>query len=421
MRVGRYLLVCLLTTALEATAGAAPGDDDDSAALALTGPSSAAVTAKPLSLTTEAAFTEAALRGAGDSNEERLSFDLRYDAALTTGLRAVMADRLDVDWLGSWCNAQQINTLKEAYLSWQPQSNLLFDAGRINVRQGVAVGYNPTDFLRADALRSIDSLDPDSLRDERLGTVMLRGETLWDNGAFSALFAPRLADGPATGPFDADLGATNNSNRWLLSLSQRLISGWTPQWLVFGTGDGPPQFGLNSTAAIGSSTIAFLEAAAGSTRTLWAEALGVPDAQSLRGRAAAGLTYSAANKLSVTFEYEYDGAALGREAWRAVRVGNPVAYGRYRDFVAAQQELPTQHSAFVYAAWTDCMVRHLDLTAFVRVDLIDHSRLPWTELRYHWRHIDAALRWQDYQGGLTTDFGASPSRQTWQLVLDYYL
>jgi hypothetical protein len=333
----------------------------------------------------------------------------------------MFADRLDVDWVGSWGDTQQINTLKEAYMSWQPQSNLLFDAGRINARQGVAVGYNPTDFLRADALRSIDSLDPNSLRDERLGTVMLRGETLWDSGAFTALYAPRLADAPATGPFDADFGATNSRNRWLLSLSQRLIAGWTPQWLLFGTGGGSPQIGLNSTAVLGASTVVFLEASGGNTRSLWSEAQGLPDEESLRGRAAAGLTYSAANKLSVTFEYEYDGAALGRDAWRAARVGDPQAYGRYRDFVAAQQELPTQHSAFVYATWQDCIVRHLDLTAFVRVDLIDRSRLPWTELRYHWVRIDAALRWQDYQGAAATDFGAAPSRQTWQLLLDYYL
>jgi hypothetical protein len=421
MVAGMRVPVWLFMTAFALPACAASGDDNDSAALALTGPGVSAMTAKALSLTTEAALTESALRAGGEANEERVSFDLRYDGALSTGLRVMMADRLDVDWLGSWDDPQQVNTLKEAYLSWQPQSGLLFDAGRINARQGVAVGYNPTDFLRANTLRSIDSLDPNSLRDERLGTVMLRGETLWDNGAFTALYAPKLADGPANGPFDADFGATNSRSHWLLSLSQRLIAGWTPQWLLFGSTGASPQVGVNSTAVLGSSTVAFLEASGGSTPSLWTQAQGLPDEASLRGRAAAGLTYSTANKLSVTFEDEYDGAALGRDAWRAARAGDPRAYLRYRDFVAAQQELPTQHSAFVYATWVDCMVRHLDLTAFVRVDLIDHSRLPWTELRYRWTHIDAALRWQDYQGAPATDFGASSTRQTWQLLLDYYL
>jgi hypothetical protein len=154
---------------------------------------------------------------------------------------------------------------------------------------------------------------------------------------------------------------------------------------------------------------------------VYAEALGLPGAEALRARASAGFTYSARNKLSVTVEYEYDGAAPGRSGWDALRAGDPQFYGRYREFALAQQELTTRQSVFAYAAWQDLGLRHLDLTAFVRVDLLDHSRLPWTELRYHWSHIDAAVRWQDYIGGATTDFGAAPTRQTWQAVLDYYL
>jgi hypothetical protein len=97
-----------------------------------------------------------------------------------------LADRFDT--------AQEIGTLKEAYVSWQPHSSLLLDAGRINGRQGVAFGYNPTDFFRSDAIRSVVSIDPNSLRDNRLGTVMLRGQQLWDSGALSVVYAPRLTD-----------------------------------------------------------------------------------------------------------------------------------------------------------------------------------------------------------------------------------
>ena len=72
-------------------------------------------------------------------------------------------------------------------------------------------------------------------------------------------------------------------------------------------------------------------------------------------------------------------------------------------------------------AWQDMLVRHLDLSGFIRVDLIDHSLLPWVEMRYHWTHMDAALRWQDYIGAATSDYGASSTRQSWQLLFDYYL
>jgi hypothetical protein len=42
-------------------------------------------------------------------------------------------------------------------------------------------------------------------------------------------------------------------------------------------------------------------------------------------------------------------------------------------------------------------------------------------MRYHWTHLDAAVRWQNFTGGGTSDFGASLEGRTWQAVLDYYL
>jgi hypothetical protein len=331
----------------------------------------------------------------------------------------VFGDRLDLDWAGSWRESEQTNTLKQAFLSWQPAASLLLDAGRINARQGVAYGYNPTDFLRADAVRIVDSLDPNSLRDDRLGTVMVRAEDLWTSGAFTALVAPRLATSPSFAPFSPDWGATNGAGRWMLSLSQALGTHLTPQWLLFGT-QGTVQAGLDVTSLIGSSVVAYLEASGGRIPSLWHQALGLPEHGDWRGRTAAGFTVATTSKLSVTLEYEYDGAALGSGAWNVARTGSLESYGRYRNFVLAQQELPTRQAVFVYATWQDLILRHLDATALMRVDLLDHSRLPWTELRYHWAHVDAALRWQNYSGAATSDFGASPTGRTWQLVLDYF-
>jgi hypothetical protein len=408
-------LLQILATQAHAAVASVP-DDDDSAALSLAGTGGTAA-ARSASFVVEAALTEAQLPG-GYASEQRLSLDYRDDVALGAGWRAVVADRLDLDWLDG---GQQINTLKQAYVSSQPLSDLVLDAGRVNARQGVALGYNPTDFFKADALRTVDSLDPDSLRDERLGTVMLRGETLWASGAFTAVYAPRLADSPSDGPFSADLGATNSRNRWLLTLSQRLGSVMTPQWLLFGEQGKSPQAGMNLTSVLGQATVVFVEASAGRMQSLWAESLDLPGSESLRARASSGVTYSTTNKISLSLEYEYDGAALSRAGWNSARQGDPQDYGRYRDTVTHQQELATQHSVFVYASWQDFLAKHLDLSAFVRIDMVDHSRLPWTELRYHWSHLDAAMRWQDYLGASTSDYGASPSRQTWQVLLDYYL
>jgi hypothetical protein len=417
--VGRAWWPLLLCSAI---ACADDLQEDDSAALALaSAPVNAAANARSTSATLEAAETEAAQRQGPELQAQRLSLDARYDGALASSWRAVAAARLDADWTNRFDSAQEIGTLKEAYASWQPQASELLDAGRINGRQGVAFGYNPTDFFRSDAIRSVVSIDPNSLRDNRLGTVMLRGQQLWDSGALSAVYAPRLTEHASAAPLDPDLGATNARGRWLLSLSQTIAPGWTPQWLAFGGEDQSPQLGLNLTALLGQSMVAYAEVSGGRSSSLWVQALDLPRSDAYRARAATGLTYSTTSKLSLTLEYEFDGAGLGEAGWSAARSGNPARYGRYREYALAQQDLPTRSNLFLYATWQDLVFQHLDLTAFVREDLIDHSRLPYLELRRHWTSLDLALRWQDTRGDMTSDYGASPQQEAWQLVLDYYL
>ena len=407
---------------LAATLGNRPAlaDDADSAALALPGPEGMRrADPQAVSLLAESSLTHATRRAGGGEDAQRLSVDLRYDAKLAPEWRAVLADRLDLDRSTS-TGIAPLNTLKEAYVTWLANDTALFDAGRINGRQGVAFGYNPTDFFRANALRSSDSIDPNSLRDERLGTVMLRGMRLWDGGAVTALLAPRLSAASTDGPFAASWAATNSQTRWLLNYGQRLAAGINAQWLLLGARHEAPQLGFNLEQGFGPATVVFAEAAAGRARTLWAQALGRADPASLQARLATGLTYSLPGTLSLTLEYEYDGAALAARGWSAARTGNAADYGRYREFVAAQQEMATRHDAFAFASWTDVGVRHLDCSAFVRIDLLDHSRLPWVELRYHRAHVDMAVRWEEYRGSATSDYGAATTRQTVQLLLDYY-
>jgi len=454
------LAAALLIFAGPPSAAATAGDDDDAAALSLQSATAASTPARGSSLAIigEAAFTDADLEGGGRADTERVSLEVRDDARLAPDWRFVFGDRLDIDYSGGGYGTgistgngngsgtgsgnvtgsgsgngnvtgsgnangnglQKINTLKQAYVSWQPKSDLLVDLGRINTREGVAFGYNPTDFFRTDALRTIESLDPDSLRDERLGTVMLRGESLWNGGALTAAYAPKVGGAPSDAAFSPDFGATNAAGRWLLSLSQRLTPTWSPQWLLFGNDHGMAQLGLDTTALLGDATVAYLEASGGRLSSLWTQSQNLPADPAWRGRAAAGLTYSTTNKMALTLEYEYDGAALGTRGWAAARSGDPQAYARYRNFVTVQQELPTRQALFAYASWQDVGIRHLDWSAFLRLDLLDHSRLPWTEMRYHFTKVDLALRWQDEVGAPTSDYGAAPTGSTWQLVADYF-
>ena len=374
----------------------------------------------------EAAGVQAAQNyGLPSVHGERLSSDGRYDGALAAGVRGVVSDRLDVNWLAG-AAATEVNTLREAYVSGRTDAGLL-DVGRVNVRSGVALGYNPTDFLRSDAVREIDSLDPDSLRANRLGAVMVRAQTLWSTGSVTALVSPRLADKPSDGPFSLDLGATNRQNRWSLGVSQRLTPDFNPQVLIYGDAQGGVKAGLNMTYLVNPATIAYVEWSGGRGPSVLSQSsVSSPssvghDAEIFASRLAAGLTYTTPWRLSVTLEYEENSAALDRTQWDELRYGPAAAFSALPSIrVGPAGPADAPRAVHVLADSRLGLAAFRCASAFSRVDLEDHSRIDWIEARYHWPKIDLALQVQHDAGGIETAFGAAPQRRVVQLLLDYY-
>ena len=411
-----------LLLALAAPAFAAEEAELDALTLADAAPADA----KPEPASALRAFAEASLgqvKLQGDpgatQNTQRLSLDLFWDKRLSPELRAVFSDRLDLNHHSGAADASKdtINTLKEAFLSWQPRSDAVLDLGRINARFGVAQGYNPTDFLREHANRSFVSVDPNSIRENRLGTVMLRGQTLWNGGSLTALIAPKLADAPNDAAWSPDLGATNNRNRWLLAASHKLSEQFNPQVLLFGDSRQPAQVGLNLATPLSDAAVAHLEWSGGRTQTLTEQSLAGAGERSFRQKLATGLTYTSTSKVSVTAELEYNGAALRQADWNALRSGSPLVYGLYRAQVQDQQELTTHRAAYLRAAWQDAFVQKFDLTAMLQVNLDDHSRLSWLEARYHWDRVELALQWQLNTGNPSSDYGAWAERRNVQALM----
>ena len=350
----------------------------------------------------------------------RESVDLHYDPSLAHGLHAVLADRLDVNEQAPYGTAE-VNTLKEAYLSWQVRPEEILDLGRINVRNGVAFAYNPTDYFKDGAIRQIDSINPAALRENRLGAVMLRAQSFWDGGSVTALVSPRLQGTPSSGPFSIDLGATNSGNRWLVALSQRLAQDLTPQLLLEGEEHRSPQVGLNLTRLLDQATVAYVEVSTGRSQPLTAQALGESAPSTQVTRLATGLSYTTRWKLLLTLEYERNPVALTASQFAQLAQQSLLGFERALAQVSSSQDLPDRQALFVLAQWTDAGVRHLDLSGFVRLDLDDHSRLGWLEARYHWQRMDVALQLQEAGGSSATIYGNVTPKALGQLLVDFYL
>ncbi|UXY16611.1 OprO/OprP family phosphate-selective porin [Chitiniphilus purpureus] len=400
---------------------AAPAADDaapDAAALALADATDAVAAApRDWALAAELGFTVPRRRhGAALPREFRLSLDGRLDRRLAPGWRVVAADRADARSYDDGRAQRSINTLKELYLGWQPAPQLALDLGRINTRFGVATGFNPTDFFKAGALRSVTSADPGSLRENRLGSGMLRGQWLWQGGAFTAIYAPKLAGASSDSPFSLDGGASNPRERWLLVASHAFSPYFNPQWLLFGQAGQPVQAGFNWSVLLGDATVAYLEWAGGRMPALTA----IDGPRAFRASWAGGLTWTAPGKLSLTLEYQRDGAAADEDGWAALRSSPMQDYGRYRDEADRRQALTTREAAMLFVRWQDALINRLDLTGQGRLDLIDDSRFYWLEARWRGERTDLALQWHYNAGDAGSTYGAAAQRQVWQLLATHY-
>jgi hypothetical protein len=420
--------LALLSIALCTPVFAADTTEDDALNLADTTTESAAVEASAWRVFTEATAGRTTVHQWGQSDRtedtQRLSLDLLFDKKLSPELRAVFSDRLDLNHQSDALGQQTLNSLKEAYLSWQPQNNRVLDIGRINVRYGAAMGYNPTDFFREGANRAITSFDPNAIRENRMGTAMLRGQTLWQGGALTAIVAPKVADEPNNGDWSADFGSTNNRNRWLVSVSHQLADNVNPQFVLYGDQRQPVQMGLNLAMLVNDATVAHIEWSGGRQKSLLAQALPLSPAVSqdevFRNRLATGLTYTSANKLSITAEYHYNGAAVDKAVWNALRTSSMLDYESYRQLINEQLDLSTRQATFLRASWQDAFINRLDLTAMLRYNMDDHSKLSWLEARYRFDKSEIALQWQLASGDDSSDFGAMAQRRYIQALFRYY-
>jgi len=419
----RLLAPLVLPVALLAWSAQAATTAAESDALNLESADAAPVaqTKRDTKISVEAAIGNASQRYQLHSQDtRRLSLDFSHSANLAPGWRGVFSNRLDHLHPVAGGADSNINSLREAYISWQPEgANTLVEFGRVNLRYGPGYGYNPTDFFRSGSLRTLTTADPVALRENRLGTVMLRGQRLWADGSLTLAYAPKLADRPSADGWSLDLGSTNNRDRGLVALGTQFSQRISSQLLLYKDGGLSPTVGASMTALLSDAAVAHLEFARGKEPDLLSRALGLSGVNTTRNRFTAGVSYTTLGKLSITAEYLYNGFALDRSSWAALGAAPPVQLAYLREGLRTLDLAPRQAYMF-YVTQKSLGLKNLDLTAFLRINANDYSRLAWIELRHHWPSADLAFQLQQNMGRASSEFGILPDRRVIQIVGSYY-
>jgi hypothetical protein len=381
--------------------------------------------------------------GQASARQNRTSFDARLGWKPLESLSFTLSDRLSLsfeDQRSFFSRNTLRNDFREGYLTWRPSPNLYVEAGRINVRNGAALGYNPTDFFKTRTLMGQSSLDPSVIRQNRLGTVMLRGEAIWSGGSASLAVAPKLASASPvveSDPMGLDphFGATNAGARVLATVGFDAFD-LSPQLLGY-VEDGRAKVGVNLTRAIGDAVVVYAEWAGGPEKNLITRAIAlgretgtlpdmappVPptsDATAFRNDVAGGLSWTLAAKVTLNAEYHFHQAGLSSDDWRswfdlgAAPGAPPALVGELwflRAYANDAQEPLSQHQLFVRASWPRAFGPELELTAFAFVDLVDGSVLSQVSANeYLSSRWTASVYVSSNLGPARSERGSSPQR-----------
>lgn len=338
--------------------------------------------------------------------------------------------------------------LREAYLLFNA-SPFTLELGRINIRNGTATGFNPTDFFRAPDTDRRPNLDPGEARQNRLGVVAARVGYLWETGALSLTYAPKITDNAAwlqdKDIWGLHLGATNSEERFLFSLTQSFVEGISPELFVLQE-DNDTTIGLGVSASVGESWLLYGEwsrgrghslldgalARARATGTLappLAAALGDGRGRQDIDRAAVGFSYTAPSNLIATFEYHYNEAGFDKDDWDRYfdlgeqmkhnpRASSQLALASLRG--ALMQEPLSKHSLFARLVQNDALP-DMDLTAMAALSLEDQSYSLQLEADYDvTERFSISGRVGGNFGSKHTDYGARSNRGFLSVGLEYH-
>jgi hypothetical protein len=386
--------------------------------------------------------------------EERLFGDARLQWALSDDVDVLYSGRLNVrveDGLGFPNHENIRHDFREGYVAWKIDTSTFLDVGRINLKSGVALGFNPTDFFKTRAVVEPLSADPSVLREDRLGTLMAYGQHLWEDGALAIAFAPKLTRPSALysntdlPSFDPVFDRTNSANRLLIKGNIDLLEDFNPELLAYSQ-DGRWSFGANLTHGFGQKIVAYLEWAGGDRAGLAYNAVqygettgslpaGTPlllpgdSAHPFQNDAALGLSYTTESKITFNAEYHFHQAGFSAADWHSwfglgalhnTEIDSALWY--IRGYAADQQEAVARQEAFLRADWVDAFVPDLELTAFANIDLRDRSSFSQATADYYLSRewTIGALASATF-GSSRSEYGSLPNGSTLMLRVSRYL
>lgn len=299
----------------------------------------------------------ARLYGQGSLNES-------FNIELNTRLRTQISNRKNYQAQ----NDIRVDVQSLAF-SYSTNSTWRWLAGRTNIRNGVATGFNPTDWFKAGSQVIFESLDAADRREDRLGVVALEGIWLHAGNLLSFGYRPDLRAKPDTVASDSDivglgLDRTNNRDALFVKYAPSPDS-WNNLSLTVSSlyQNNQPSLGAEVSLVMRNNLVLYSEWFAQRRQNLTHEALNAHNGtMRLYHQLASGVTWSvpesiaSSEDISLSVEFHFNEAGLKQSqmaSWRQAIKQNDARALRIAALAGEKQEPLARQQLFGRFAWND--------------------------------------------------------------------
>lgn len=345
-----------------------------------------------------------------NSPRANLGFDQYQSGTLEQSLYWVLSGRIDFDASpATGIGHEHLSiALREAYFTYN-LDQLHFDFGRINIRDGVALAYNPSDVFRSGSLPTRRTEDPSRLRESRLGLVAIQARTNGSFGHIAGIAAPAITDAQSPVWYDPQLGAVNGRE------PQIYFKYTPPRWhdlytnfIVHRVAKTSSTFAFNLSQNLGQRWMSYAEFASVRTDALSANQANIWQTKHQYQQAAIGTSYSNEKRQTMSLEYQFNGAGLNQSQWNNEwQKADGVAIAQRFMRIGRQQDPLSRESLTALLQWDQLTSPHDDLTCLYRLSLIDKSHLQWCEWRYKQDRQEWSVSLTHLAGQPRSEFGAA--------------
>lgn len=335
-------------------------------------------------------------------------------------------------------NDVQTFNIKDLYYKINKNEKYFLELGRINIKEGVARGYNPTDYFKGSAALTLSN-DPKDKKDNRLGSVLLQGTAILDNITLKVIYSPKICTDEESiwrnkKYFGLHLDETNDVHRTSLYLGYTGYENTSIYGLLHYNED-DLNLGFN-LSHIDERSIWYVESSIKKTSNDASELVKTLNISPIIAETfyskkeympevVFGLNYTSESNIVTAVEYIYNSGGFSNSDWDNFFILN--SHFQYeeqlkelRNKLLNAEKIMSQHTVFTMVEKSD-VVPSLDITLMSWLNPEDKSTLAQLSASYSYEdNMTFDVNVRTYIGSSETEYGSYINDYELLLSMAYY-